>query len=376
MKITRPFTYLFAAGLMLLAAFAPAATVPETSADNDMDPCYTNDGWVNSVGSYDCITPSGFISHAFVTPPDGNNYGGGVQFSGVPGTQETIQKTYTNLVSGQVYAVEWHVMTDVVTGVGPSAEAWFEVTLCADQQDTLRLVPSQRRTWFQQRLFFTANATTCSLSFRARNTTGDNSSWIFLDGVAISAAASSDLGITKTAPSQVPVGGGNGTYSITVVNNGPDATGGTVDVTEMLPIGVSVNGGAAGAVVLGGANAGDWTCSSDAAVPQVVSCTRTGTLANSVSSTFSYTVNFAAGALGDILNSTASVVPTFGTGTQDTNAANNSSPSTTILTATPTATLTAASIPTLSEWGLIGLFLLLAGLGTAQLRKRSLSGLS
>ena len=86
--------------MAIAAGSATAATVPETAADNDMDPCFNDDGWLNTVGSYDCITSAGFAAHTYLTPPDGNNYGGGTQFGGVPGTQETIAKTYTNLVAG------------------------------------------------------------------------------------------------------------------------------------------------------------------------------------------------------------------------------------------------------------------------------------
>ncbi|WP_230198472.1 Ig-like domain-containing protein [Luminiphilus syltensis] len=309
--------------------------MPESAADNDMNPCFGDDGWVNGTGSYDCVTPAGFINHEFLTPPDGNNYGGGVQFSGVPGIQESISKSYTNLVIGQEYAVEWYVMTDLVQGVGPSAEAWFEVTLCSDTQDTLRLTPGQRRTWFQERLFFTADAETCDLTFTARNTDGDNSSWVFLDGVSIRAAVSSDLGITKTGPSQVAASGGVATFTITASNDGPDATSSTVDITDMLPAGMSVNGGAVGSVLLSGANSGEWTCTSDAGAPQEISCRSAGALANGESSTFSYTATVAPGAGGDELTNTATIEPTFGSGTEDPNASNDSSSTTVSLSAVP-----------------------------------------
>lgn len=184
MKMTRLLLILVTTSLIFPIA-AAAATVPEDAAINDMDPCYSNDGWNNSVGSFDCITAAGLGSHVFLTPPDGNNYAGGVQFSGIPGIQETIEKSYTNLDIGAEYTVEWYIMRDTVQGDGAAAESWFEVTLCSDQQDSLRLTPGQIRSWTQESLTFTADATTCDLSFRARNTTGDNSSWVFVDGVAI-----------------------------------------------------------------------------------------------------------------------------------------------------------------------------------------------
>lgn len=178
--------FILVATSLLFPIAATAATVPETATVNDMDPCFGDDGWINSVGSFDCLGSLG--SHVFLTPPDGNNYAGGVQYGGVPGTQETIEKSYTNLVIGAEYTVEWYIMRDTVQGSGDAAEAWFEVTLCSDQQDSLRLTPAQTRAWTQESLTFTADATTCNLSFRARNTTGDNSSWVFVDGVAIQEA--------------------------------------------------------------------------------------------------------------------------------------------------------------------------------------------
>ncbi|MBY6205968.1 DUF7507 domain-containing protein, partial [Halomonas denitrificans] len=337
------FVLLMAGWLMaIVAGSATAATVPESSADNDMDPCYNNDGWVNVEGSYDCVTPSGFVNHVYLAPPDGNNYGGGVQYSGSPGVQEAIQKNYTNLVPGETYAVEWYIMTDVVTSSPTAAEAWFEVTLCSDQQETLRLTPADRRIWFQQRLFFTADATSCNLTFRARNTTGDNASWVFLDGVSIGGSTSSDLAITKSGPASMPASGGSGTYSIGVDNNGPDATTSTVEVTDSLPSGVTVNGGAAGAVALAGPNAADWSCASDAGSPQIITCDSAAAFANGQSSTFTFTADFAPAADGTIVTNTASVQPAFGSGTQDPNGANDSSSAVTVYNAAADADLSVA----------------------------------
>jgi len=144
----------------------------------------------------------------------------------------------------------------------------------------------------------------------------------------ISCKASSDLGVTKTGPADVPASGGSVVFTIQVVNDGPDTTGGTVDVTDMLPVGVSVNSGAAAVVTLSGADAGSWACNSDAGTPQEILCMSTGTLANGANETFGYTVDFASGSNSEMRTNTASVAPTFGTGTQDNNSANDSSQST------------------------------------------------
>ncbi len=367
MKNYRSFLLMLTGLIMAIAAgSATAATVPETAADNDMDPCFNDDGWVNIVGSYDCITTAGLADHTYLTPPDGNNYGGGVQFGGVPGTQETIEKTYTNLVAGQTYAVEWYIMADLVQGAGSSAEAWFDVTLCSDQQETLRLASGQRRMWFQQRLFFTADAENCNLRFAARNTVGDNSSWVFLDSVSIRASTSSDLAITKSGPATMSASGGSGSYTINVVNNGPETTNDTVEVIDTLPAGVTVNGGGAAAVLLGGPNPGDWNCTSDAGAPQSISCTSAAVFVNGQSSTFAFTADFASATEGVVVSNTATVQPAFGSGTEDPNGTNDSASA--VTTYGPPGGPVA--IPTLDRSGLIVMMLLLMIAGGWMMRRQ------
>lgn len=100
---------------------------------------------------------------------------------------------------------------------------------------------------------------------------------------------SPDLTIAKSHVGSFTVGQ-NGTYTLTVSNGGTAATSGTTTVTDTLPVGLTVNGGAAGAVTLGGTNAANWSCSSNAASPQVITCTSTTAIAVSGSSVFNFTV--------------------------------------------------------------------------------------
>lgn len=98
--------------------------------------------------------------------------------------------------------------------------------------------------------------------------------------------------------------GSTGTYTITVGNSGPTATSGTITVTDSLPSGLAINNGAAGAVTLGGANAANWSCSSNAASPQSIACTSTSgtTIAANGSSVFSFAPTVAANASASVTN--------------------------------------------------------------------------
>ena len=86
-------------------------------------------------------------------------------------------------------------------------------------------------------------------------------------GLGADLALTKDDGITNT---QV---GNTLTYTLSVTNNGPAASGVGVTITDTMPADLTVNAGAAGALALSGANAADWVCNSDAASPQVISCT-------------------------------------------------------------------------------------------------------
>lgn len=81
------------------------------------------------------------------------------------------------------------------------------------------------------------------------------------------------------------------TYAIELDNDGPHASGTGVTISDTLPGNITINGGAAGAVALTGANAANWSCSSNAASPQVISCSYTGAapgIAANGSSTFTF----------------------------------------------------------------------------------------
>ncbi|MDI3281758.1 DUF4215 domain-containing protein [Polyangium sp. 15x6] len=298
-----------------------SAQIVSSAADNDMHPTFTGDGWVNVVGTYDPIaTGANFLNHMWLSPPDGNSYGGGVQYDGVPGVRETIQKTIAGLTAGQAYAVEWYIMADRVLG-SSTEEAWFDVTFCGSTQETLHIPWAQNRKWIQEVKVFTANAIACTLSFAARNPTGNNSNWIFLDSVQVAVATNTDFAIAATGPLGALPGGNSAPVNVTVTNNGP-SLGTAPVVTYPLPAGVSVLGGAAGSLSVSGADGASWGCVANAA-PQTITCTRAAALAVGTSSAFSFSIDLAASAVGTIRTSTLTVKPTFQAGNFDPVAANN-----------------------------------------------------
>lgn len=305
---------LVAACIVLLCASPCSAQVVSSAAENDMDPTFGADGWANVTGSYDVITePGGFISHAWLEPPDGNTYGGGVQFGGVPGITEAIQKTIAGLTPGTAYAVEWYMMSDRVQG-SATEDVWFDVTFCGTTVESSRISFTRAREWIREVRVFTANAASCALRFAARNPSGNNSNWIFLDSVAVSVARSSDLAITATGPAVVSPGE-SGSVDVTVSNAGPDLGSAPV-VTYALPAGTSVNGGAAGPLTVGGADSASWTCSADGGTPQRIVCTRASALGVGATSAFSLVVAFDP-APGAMLTSIVAVAPTPEPGLRD-----------------------------------------------------------
>ena len=116
---------------------------------------------------------------------------------------------------------------------------------------------------------------------------------------------SPDLTIAKTHTPTTFVRGSTGTYTLTVGNSGNQPTNGTITVVDTLPTGLSVNGGAAGTVTPGGTNAANWSCTSNAASPQVITCTSSAVIATSGSSVFTLSVNVAPGAGTPVVNTVA-----------------------------------------------------------------------
>lgn len=120
--------------------------------------------------------------------------------------------------------------------------------------------------------------------------------------------------------------GSSGTYTFTATNNGNIATSGTITLTDILPTGLTVNGGLAGAISLSGTNAANWGCNSNSATPQVITCTSSTSLSNvsgSNTSTFSFNVAVSLSTLGSITNTATVSVPNESTVTLTDNTAND-----------------------------------------------------
>ena len=111
---------------------------------------------------------------------------------------------------------------------------------------------------------------------------------------------SPDLTLTKGHAPSTFTRGGTGSYTVTVTNGGTAPTAGTVNVTDILPAGLNVNGGAAGPVTVG--DGAVWACSADGASPQTITCSSSAALAVSGSSAFSFSVAVAGDAAPSLIN--------------------------------------------------------------------------
>jgi uncharacterized repeat protein (TIGR01451 family)/CSLREA domain-containing protein len=130
---------------------------------------------------------------------------------------------------------------------------------------------------------------------------------------------SSDLELLVTGPASV-VKGGSGTNTISVTNNGPSATSGTITVNDTLSAGLTLTG----------ASGTGWTCN---AVSPVV-CTRTAALGAGQSTSIALTFTVDGSASAQVTNS-ATV-----THANDLNAANNSASRTMDVFSYPDLTVT------------------------------------
>ncbi|MDE2179332.1 MAG: IPTL-CTERM sorting domain-containing protein [candidate division NC10 bacterium] len=171
------------------------------------------------------------------------------------------------------------------------------------------------------------------------NTSNDSAS----DPTTVDPVSMPDLTITKTHVGDFTLGQTGATYTLTVTNVGSAPTSGTVTVVDTLPTGLTATG-------IAGAG---WTCDLN-----TLTCTRADALgAGSSYPVITLTVDVAANAPSTITNG-ASV-----SGGGETNTGNNAA-------SDPATVGVPSDIPTLSEWVMILLALLLALEGVRSLRTR------
>lgn len=173
--------------------------------------------------------------------------------------------------------------------------------------------------------------------------------------------AQPDLRIAKSHTGNFTVGS-TGTYNFAVSNTGTTRSVGAITVTDTLPAGMTVNNGAAGAVTIGGANAANWSCASNNATPQAITCTSSAEILAGASSAFNFTVNVGLGtAVGTNSVTNTAVV----SGGSDANTSNNtSSDPTTILS--PNLSIAKSHTPTSFVRGSTGTYnLTVTNSGTA-----------
>lgn len=183
------------------------------------------------------------------------------------------------------------------------------------------------------------NDSLATIEIKNRNSDFNGNDFV-LDDISMTPTPVADLQISKSHAGNFTTGS-TGTYTLNVSNSGTAATSGAITVTDNLPSGLTVNGGAAGAVTISGANAANWSCNSNAASPQVISCASSAAIAASASSVFNFSVSVGLGtALGT--NSVTNAASVAGGG--ETNTSNNTaSDPTTILS--PNLTIAKSHTP-------------------------------
>lgn len=153
------------------------------------------------------------------------------------------------------------------------------------------------------------------------------------------------LTITKSHAGSVSRGQQGLVYTVTVGNSGPGATFGTITIVDILPQGLTfVSATGAG-----------WSCSSG----QVVGCTSSATIPAGGSSQILITVNVAADAPDQMVNTV--------------NASGGGASGPPVQASDPTP-IGIPNVPTLDWKGLVALSALLAAAGVAALTRRSLAG--
>jgi cysteine-rich repeat protein len=319
----------------VFAADVAAAQVTSSAADNDMDPSFGDDGWTVGGGAFKVVkrftsNPSprpGGGQLDYQPPPDGDAYAGANSVG-----EALIAKEIAGLTPGTQYVVEWYQNADRVDWqISYRASVYFEVTFCGMTQESHRIAWDEGRSWMAQSLSFTANAPSCSLSFRVLGAPGGgHPSGIggnfndhgLLDGVQVSVSENSDFGIAVSGPATAD---GPATIEVTVSNAGP-AEGSPPVVTYRLPSGVSPASESSGALAVSGPDAVSWACVSGFpnSARQLITCTRAGSLAVGSSESFSFAVAFAAGYPGEVISSRLSVGATPYAGNGDPSLDNNS----------------------------------------------------
>lgn len=178
-----------------------------------------------------------------------------------------------------------------------------------------------------------SNSSTVSatVSVPLEDNTSNNSD---TDPIAIAPDVATTLTLSNQTSSAV-------TVQTTVENVGTAYTSGNTTVTHTLPDGVVANGGAAGSVTITGDDASNWTCTSDSATPQVITCVTSTVLQNNDASdqVFQFTLGITKAVTSINIVATA-------TAAGDSNSSNNSD--TEVLSS---ATTTPASTPTLQKTG-------------------------
>jgi uncharacterized repeat protein (TIGR01451 family) len=183
------------------------------------------------------------------------------------------------------------------------------------------------------------------------------------DTVSPAAPPAADLAITVTAnPGNLSPGAAI-SYTLTITNNGPSGAANAV-VTDAAPAGVVFGNWSCTVTNTGSGGAVTTACGAPAGSGNVGT---TVTLQPGATITYVFAATVSSGASGSIVDSARVDVPG---GMSDPTPANNVSTAAVNVQASPPATSTQA-IPTLSEWSLITLTLLMLAAAAWSMRRRA-----